>query len=81
MPTLPTHTTSAGDSLIPKWELNDEILIRAVMMKALYYNDDKRYNDSVQELMKEILEAKMNSAEFRAGRSKIRLGKSFRRRF
>ena len=81
MPVLPTHTTSAGDSATPKWELNDEILIRAVQMKALYYNDDKRYNEGVQELMQEILSAKMNSAEFRAGRSKIRLGKSFRRRF
>ena len=80
-PTLPTHTDGTGDSASPVWGLNDDILIRAVQLKALYYNDDKRYSEAIQELMMEIQAAKLNSADFRAGHSKLRLGKSFRRRF
>lgn len=81
LPTLPTHTDNSGDASSPKWGLHDDVLIRAVQLKALYYNDDKRYNQEIQEVMKEIVDAKMNSGDFRAGRNKLKLGKSFRRRF
>jgi hypothetical protein len=81
LPTLPNHTDAATDTQVPVWGLHDEILIRAVQLKALYYNDDKRYNEGIQELMQEIVQGKMNSFDFRAGHNRIKLGKSFRRRF
>lgn len=80
LPTIGTADDDTDDGDVPFWKLHDEILIRAVMLKALYYNDDKRYNEGVQELMQEIVQGKMNSADFRAGHNRLRFGKSFRRR-
>lgn len=81
IPTLPTHTDSSGDAANPTWGLQDEILIRAVELKALYYKDDERYDKEEQILMREIMEGKLNSIDRRGGSSKLKLGKSFRRRF
>lgn len=81
LPTLPTHSDNTGDAATPKWGLNDEVLIRAVQLKALYYNDDQRYKDEEQILITELVQAKMNSGDFKAGSHKLKLGKSFRNRF
>lgn len=81
MPVLPTHTDSSGDASTPKWSLHDDFLIRAVQLKALYYQDDQRYSQEEQDLMKELMDSRMNAIDFRAGKNKIKLGRSFRRRF
>lgn len=80
-PVLPDHTDSGTDSLSPLWRLGDHILTQAVYIKALEYNDDLRFKDEDQKLNSMIAEAKMNSIDSRAGRARLKFGKSFKRRF
>lgn len=83
MPDMPDPYTPIGDSEIPLWQTDVEILIQAVYIRALQYDDDARYDkeyDKLYGMEGMIAKAKMNNADFRAGSSKIKLGKSFRRR-
>ena len=83
MPAMPDPYTPIGDSDVPLWQTDVEILIQAVYVRALQYDDDARYDKEEDKLYGRegmIARAKMNNADFRAGSSKIKLGKSFRRR-
>lgn len=81
LPVLPDPSTSGGDSASPKWGLHDDFLIRAIELKAQFYNDDTRYTQAEKILMEECIQAKMNSKDNQSGSSAMKLGKSFRRRF
>lgn len=81
LPTLPTHTDSSGDSEVPVWPLAQDYLIHGIELKALFYQDDTRYEAEFGKLMKRINDGKLNSSDTRGGSHKLRLGKSFRRRW
>jgi hypothetical protein len=81
LPTIPTHTDNTGDGAYPKWIYPDDVLVKAIEKKVLYFGDDKRYSQEEQALMQELSLAKMNSSDTRGGSHKMRLGKSFRRRW
>ena len=81
LPTLPDHTSGTGDSATPKWGLHDDVLIRAIQLKALYYNDDARYQSEIKELFEEVAAGRMNAHDKRGGFNRIKFGKSYRKRF
>lgn len=81
MPTLPDATDPATDSQTPVWGLSVEVLVQAIYVKALEYNDDVRQDKEMDKLRGMIAESKMNSFDMRAGKNRIPLGKSFRKRF
>lgn len=81
LPTIPTHTNGSGDGNTPKWGLHDDILIRAIQLKATYYNDDTRYASEEKALFEEIAAGRMNSHDKRGGTNRLKFGKSFRKRF
>jgi hypothetical protein len=81
LPTLPTHATSAGDGDTPVWGLPDSVLVQAIFVKALQYNDDARADAEEQKLVGQIAQAKMNNHDQRMGSHKFKMGKSFRKRF
>lgn len=81
MPTLPDHRDSDTDGLIPVWEASFDILVDAIKQRAYEYNDDTRQTAARQELTQDVATDKMNNHDRRAGRSTLRMGKSFRRRF
>lgn len=80
MPELPDPYTPIGDDDEPLWATDDEILIQAVYVRALQYDDDSRYDKESERLMMMIRDARTNNPDFRAGTSRIKLAKSFRRR-
>ena len=83
MPVLPDPYTPIGDSEEPLWEADLEVLIQAVYIRALQFDDDARYDKEEQKLYGErglLVQAKMNLPDFRATNNRIKLGKSFRRR-
>jgi hypothetical protein len=81
LPELPDHKDSDTDGLIPVWDASFQILIDAIKQKAYEYNDDARQTSARQELSQDIAMDKMNNHDRRAGRSTMRMGKSFRKRF
>ncbi len=81
MPVLPDPYSPIGDSETPLWRVDDDILIQAVYIRALQYDDDSRFDKEEQKLMMMIRDAKINSPDFRAQMNRIKLGKSYRRRF
>jgi hypothetical protein len=80
LPTLPDPSSPIGDSDEPVWQTDPSILIQAVYVRALEYDDDNRFEREDQRLTKMIAEAKMNNFDTRAGSTRMKLGKSFRRR-
>jgi hypothetical protein len=81
VPTLPTDADSTGDTLVPLWPFSQEILIKAIQYKAQYFNDSDSYEKEEASIMKELQEVKFNSFNTEGGSNKIKLGKSFRRRY
>lgn len=81
LPTLPTDADSTGDNLTPLWPFDQELLIKAIQMKALYFDDQDRYKEEEGDIMKTLSEIKFNSFNTEGGSNKIKLGKSFRRRY
>lgn len=69
------------DNSEPTWGEMDDILVHAIYVRALQHLDDARYGNESQALMAMLSEAKMNSVDRRAGKSKIPFGKSFTNRF
>lgn len=80
MPTLPDPYSPIGDSETPLWKVDDDVLIQAVYVRALEYDDDARFDKEDQRLKEMLRESKLNSPDFRATNNKIKLGKSYRRR-
>lgn len=80
MPELPDPYTPIGDSETPLWQIDDDLLIQAVYIRALQYDDDARFDKEEQKLMTMLRECKINSPDFRAQTNRIKLGKSYRRR-
>lgn len=80
LPVLPDPYTPIGDSETPLWAVDDDILIQAVYVKALQFDDDARFDKESARLDDMIKKAKINSPDFRASTNRIKLGKSFRRR-
>jgi hypothetical protein len=81
IPTIPTHTSDAGDGASPLWKLPEEIMIEAIKMYALDYNDDERFEKQEQRLFAKIAEARLNAQDSRASHGRFKLGKSFKKRF
>jgi hypothetical protein len=80
-PTLPTDADSTGDALVPLWPFNQELLIKAIQAKALYFDNPVSYKAAEGEIMDELQKVKFNSFNTQGGSNKIKLGKSFRRRY
>lgn len=80
MPTLPDPYSPIGDSETPLWKVDEDVLIQAVYVRALEYDDDSRFDKEDQRLKEMLRESKLNSPDFRATNNKIKLGKSYRRR-
>jgi len=80
MPVLPDSYSPVGDLDVPLWTADVEVLIQAVYVRALQYDEDNRYDKEDAKLVKMIVDAKMNLPDFRAGTNRIKLGKNFRRR-
>jgi hypothetical protein len=81
IPDIPDHKEAAGDDHIPFWDAPVSILTDAIFQKALEYNDDQRQGPAKAELQGEIIENKKNNHDRRAGKSRMKMGKSFRNRF
>jgi len=69
------------DASEPVWGESDNILVQAVYVRALQYLDDSRHQQEDMRLEAMLGKSKMNTQDTRAGRSRVPLGKSFRRRF
>ena len=80
MPTLPDPDSPIGDQDEPLWKLDPSILIQAIYVRALEYDDDTRFDREEKKLDAMLSRSKINSADKRAGSSRMKLGKSFRRR-
>lgn len=80
LPTLPDASSPVGDSDEPVWEADPTILIQSIYVRALEYDDDSRFDKEEQRLEAMIAKAKMNDFDTRAGNTRMKLGKSFRRR-
>jgi hypothetical protein len=80
IPELPDPTISATDLDVPVWHSDPDILIDAVKLKALYYNDDQRYTQEMKDIDRRIIQGRMNQRDQRAGSPRFKLGKSYRRR-
>jgi hypothetical protein len=81
LPTLPDATDATTDALIPVWNEDPEVLIEEIFHKALKYNDDPRSKEAEASRDKMLNQSKMNNMDMRGGRNRIKLGKSFKRRF
>lgn len=81
MPALPDPTDPAQDLLTPVWGLPFQILIDHIKAMAFEYNDDARTDNAKMAVMQKIAQGKMNDHDRRATKSKISMGKSFRKRF
>lgn len=81
LPALPDPTDPSTDSQTPIWQEDSEILVQEIIQKAMKYNDDERRDRERGERDDMLTKAKMNSIDMRAGHNRIKLGKSFRRRF
>jgi hypothetical protein len=80
IPVLPSITDAGADNLEPVWDAPKGILIQAIYVKALEYNDDNRFPKEEQKLMKLVSDHKINSHDLRAGKHRLKWGKSFRPR-
>lgn len=81
IPEISDPTVSALDTDIPTWELPKGILIDFIKAMAMEHNDDSRQNDAHAKVRAKIAEAKLNARDHRAGSSKMKMGKSFSKRF
>lgn len=81
LPTLPNHTDPTSDSEIPVWGLPFRILTDHIKAEAMEYNDDVRQDKAMSGVDKKLADAKMNNHDKRAGRHRLKLGKSFKKRF
>lgn len=81
MPSLPDHEDPNSDDESPFWKLPTEILIEAIKMYAMDYNDDVRFDAQEQRLFAKIAEARLNAQDNRASHGRFKLGKSFKKRF
>lgn len=79
-PPLPSNTDPTADNLEPVWVPNKKILVQAVFVQALEFNDDVRLEKEQAKLTKMVSDYKINSHDFRAGRHRLTWGKSFRPR-
>jgi hypothetical protein len=77
----PLDLSVTDDNSEPTWGEMDDILVHAIYVRALQHLDDARYGSESQALTAMLSEAKMNSVDRRAGKSKIPFGKSFSNRF
>lgn len=69
------------DDDVPHWGLPASILIDHVKARAFEYNDDQRQEGADVKVDNKIMRSKMNNHDRRAGPSRIKLGKRFKKRF
>jgi hypothetical protein len=81
LPTISTHTDSSGDAVSPKWGEDVDVLIQYIKAMAMEYNDDPRAKDAEAKTMALLSQSKVNSYDKRAGFNRLKMGKSFRKRF
>jgi hypothetical protein len=77
-PELPDHLDPTSDNEIPIWQAPKQILVQAMYVRALEYNDDARFEREDKRLFKMVNDHKMNSHDLRAGKHRLKWGKSFR---
>lgn len=80
IPDIPASNDTTADNKEPLWEPNKHILIQAVYVKALEYNDDVRFDKELERLTGMLQNHKMNSHDLRAGKNRLTFGKGFRPR-
>jgi len=80
LPVLPDYTDSTTDLENVKWQLSSHIIIDFIKAMAFEFNEDSRQGEAFQNVMDKIMKAKMNNKDSRAGSSKLKYGKSFRKR-
>jgi hypothetical protein len=81
IPEIHDHEDVNNDDARIKWGLPYSILIDQIKAMAMEYNDDTRQDKSMQMIDKKLNEYKVNSHDRRAGRTRIPLGKSFKKRW
>lgn len=80
-PSIPDPDTAGEDSSVPTWGMPYSILIDMIKARAMEYNDDARQDAANQMVMGKIAQAKLNNRDNRAGSSRMKMGKRFRKRF
>lgn len=81
VPALPDHTDGGTDSQTPVWGLPWSMLTDAIYQRALEYADDPRQQAADQKLSMKMAEAKKNNHDRRGGKSQMKMGRSFPKRF
>lgn len=76
-PALPDQTDPGTDALFPVWRATTRILTQAIYVRALEYNDDVRFDKEEKKIFSMLNNHKMNARDLRAGRARLRYGKSF----
>lgn len=69
------------DDDVPSWGMPFSILVDHIKARAMEYNDDQRQESANVQVKNKFGEAKMNNHDRRAGPSRLKLGKRFKRRF
>lgn len=72
---------STCDDDVPHWGLPFSILVDHVKSRAFEYNDDQRQESADVKVENKLMRSKMNAHDRRAGPSRIKLGKRFKKRF
>ncbi len=80
MPDLPDSTDADTDDETVKWGLPSHIIIDFIKAMAFEYNEDSREGEAFQKVIARVALSKMNSKDSRAGSSRLKWGKSYRRR-
>ena len=79
-PTLPDPNDVGSDNDTIKWELPAQILVDFIKSAAMEYNDDVRQDAATQKLMDKIALARFNNRDARAGSTRTKMGRRFRKR-
>jgi hypothetical protein len=80
IPELPDYTDPTTDADVVKWGLPSHIIIDFIKAMAFEYNEDSRQGEAFQNVMAKISQSKANNKDSRAGSSKLKYGKSFKKR-
>lgn len=81
IPEIGDFDSAVCDDDVPLWDLPWSILVDHIKQRAFEYNDDQRQTGAETQVKNKIMEAKMNNHDRRAGPSRMKLGKRFKKRF
>lgn len=81
IPEIGEVDSSLCDDDVPTWGMPSSILVDHVKTRAMEYNDDQRQVGAETGVKNKFMDAKMNNHDRRAGPSRIKMGKRFKKRF